>query len=44
MFEFIYTLFKKKLEIFRKYLTKNKNKEFIKKISITSKILDSLYI
>ncbi len=31
MFKFIYILFKKKLEVLRKYLTKNKKKEFIKK-------------
>ncbi len=31
MFKFIYTLFKKKLEILRKYLVKNKKKELIKK-------------
>jgi len=31
MFKFIYILFKKKLEILCKYLTKNKKKEFIRK-------------
>ncbi len=31
MFKFIYILFKKKLKVFREYLTKNKKKKFIKK-------------
>ncbi len=31
MFEFIYILFEKKLEVLREYLTKNKKKKFIKK-------------
>ncbi len=31
MFKLIYILFKKKLEVLRKYLTKNEKKKFIKK-------------
>jgi len=31
MFEFIYTLFKKKFEVLREYLTKNEKKKFIRK-------------
>jgi len=31
MFKFIYILFKKKFEILRKYLVKNKKKKFIRK-------------
>jgi len=31
MFKLIYTLFKKKFEVLRKYLAKNEKKKFIKK-------------
>jgi len=42
MFESIYVLFEKKLEILREYLAKNKKKRIYKKNSIINKILDSL--
>ncbi len=34
MFKSIYILFKKKLEVLREYLTKNKKKKFIKKFQL----------
>ncbi len=43
MFKLIYILFKKKFEVFRKYLTKNEKKKLLKNLNYKQNIRFSLY-